>query len=316
MTSHVIENDDAADAAATFDPAAFWTQFRHGTAVVGGVRLHYVEGRSGPPVLLLPGWPQSWFAWRLVMPMLAAAGRRVIALDPRGMGDSARPASGYDMQTVAAEVHAFVHASGLAIDGGIDVVGHDIGTWIGCAYAADWPGDVRRLAVMDASLPGVTPPPPAGIPSAEANLKTWHFAFNRLDDLPETLVQGREREFLTWLFASKSTRAWRIGQAALDEYVRVFATPGALRAALAYYRAAFSPDVLAQAKARAGRKLAMPVLALGAGTGVGGMLVDTMRLIATDVRGGVVRDCGHYMPEERPRTIADELIRFLSSGAG
>lgn len=253
-TNYVIENNEAADAAATFDPAAFWTQFRHGTAVVGGVRLHYVEGGSGPPVLLLPGWPQSWYAWRLVMPVLAAAGRRVVALDPRGMGDSGRPASGYDMQSVAAEVHGFVEATGLAADGSIDVVGHDIGTWIGYAYAADWPGDVRRLAVMDASLPGVTPAPPAGIPSAETNLKTWHFAFNRLDDLPEVLIQGREREFLTWLFASKSTRAWRIGQAGLDEYVRVLAAPGALRVALAYYRAAFCPDVLVQSQARAGRK--------------------------------------------------------------
>jgi len=186
--NYVIENNEAADAAATFDPAAFWTQFRHGTAVVGGVRLHCVEGGSGPPVLLLPGWPQSWYAWRLVMPVLAAARRRVVALDPRGMGDSGRPAFGY------------------------------------------------------------------GIPSAETNLKTWHFAFNRLDDLPEALIQGREREFLTWLFASKSTRAWRIGQAGLDEYVRVLAAPGALRAALAYYRAAFRPDVLVQSQARAGRK--------------------------------------------------------------
>jgi len=178
------------------------------------------------------------------------------------MGDSGRPASGYDMQSVAAEVHGFVEATGLAADGGIAVVGHDIGTWIGYAYAADWPGDVRRLAVMDASLPGVTPAPPAGIPSAETNLKTWHFAFNRLDDLPEVLIQGREREFLTWLFASKSTRAWRIGQAGLDEYVRVLAAPGALRAALAYYRAAFRPDVLVQSQARPGANR-MASLALG-----------------------------------------------------
>jgi pimeloyl-ACP methyl ester carboxylesterase len=314
MTNSPIEDDAADDAG--FDHAAFWTQFRHGAATVGGVRLHYVEGGSGPPVLLLPGWPQSWHAWRLVMPMLAASGRWVIALDPRGMGDSARPASGYDMRSVAAEIHGFAEALGLAAGNGLDVAGHDLGTWMGYAFAADWPGDVRRLAVMDALLPGLTPAPPAGIPSAETNLKTWHFAFNRLDDLPEILVQGREREFLTWLFASKATRAWRIGQDGLDEYVRVFAAPGALRAALAYYRAAFSPDALAQGPARAERKLSIPVLALGAETGVGDMLLNTMRLVATDVRGGTVNDCGHYMPEERPRTVADALIRFLSDDAG
>ena len=314
MTGHLASNEEAADAAARFDPVEFWKHFQHGTAMVAGVRLHYVEGGSGPPVLLLPGWPQSWYAWRLVMPVLAAAGRRVIALDPRGMGDSGRPSSGYDMRSVAAEVHGFATALGLEADAGLDVVGHDLGTWMGHAYAADWPGSVRRLAVLDAALPGVTPPP-AGIPSAEANLKTWHFAFNRLDDLPEVLIQGREREFLTWLFASKSARAWRIGRDGLDEYVRVRAAPGALRAALAYYRAAFSPDVLAQGKARAETRLSIPVLALGAETGVGDMLVNTMRLVATDVRGGTVGDCGHYMPEERPGTVAAELIRFLSVGA-
>jgi len=314
----LIPNDDAADAAVRFDPETFWSRFQHGTMAVGDVRLHYVEGGEAgslPPVLLLPGWPQSWYAWRLVMPMLAASGRRVIAMDPRGMGDSGRPSGGYDMQAAAAEVHGFIAALDLTSNGAIDVVGHDLGTWIGYAHAVDWPGDVRRLAVMDAALPGITPPPPPGIPSTEANLKTWHFAFNRLLDLPEVLIPGRERAFLTWLFATKAVKGWRIDPAALDEYVRVLAAPGALRAALAYYRAAFSPVGLVEAQARAKRTLAMPVLALGAETGVGDMLLETMRLVAADVRGGTLADCGHYMPEERPATVAGALIRFLSSDA-
>jgi pimeloyl-ACP methyl ester carboxylesterase len=214
-----------------FDAASFWRYFRHGTAVLNGVRLHYVEGGNGAPILLIPGWPQSWYAWRLVMPLLAAAGRRVIAVDPRGIGDSDRPSSKYDMTTVAAELHGFAEALGLVAALGLDVVGHDIGTWIGYSYASDWPGDVKRLALFDASLPGITPPP-AGIPSAEVNVKTWHFAFNRLDDLPEILIQGREREFLTWLFRAKTVKPWAIGPADLDEYVRVFSAPGATRAAL------------------------------------------------------------------------------------
>ncbi|MDB5460598.1 MAG: alpha/beta hydrolase, partial [Caulobacteraceae bacterium] len=100
MTHDIVETS-AADTAPPFDPATFWTQFHHDTVVINGVRLHFVEGGSGPPILLLPGWPQSWYAWRYVMPLLAKAGRRVIALDPRGMGDSDRPASGYEMRTVA-----------------------------------------------------------------------------------------------------------------------------------------------------------------------------------------------------------------------
>ena len=165
--THESVQTSAADTLPPFDPPTFWTQFHHDTVVVAGVRLHFVEGGSGAPILLLPGWPESWYAWRYVMPLLAKAGRRVIALDPRGMGDSDRPASGYDMRTVAAELHGVVEALRLTANGPVDIVGHDLGTWIGYAYAAEWPGDVKRLAVFDALLPGITPPPPAGIPSAE-----------------------------------------------------------------------------------------------------------------------------------------------------
>ena len=130
---HDLIHTSAEDTAPPFDPVTFWAQFRHGTASVAGVRLHFVEGGEGAPILLLPGWPQSWYVWRYVMPLLASERRRVIALDPRGMGDSDRPASGYDMRTVAAEVHGFVEALGLTARGALDVVGHDVGTWIGYA---------------------------------------------------------------------------------------------------------------------------------------------------------------------------------------
>ena len=311
--THDIVQTSAADTLPPFDPSTFWTQFRHDIVAVKGVRLHFVEGSSGAPILLLPGWPQSWYAWRYVMPLLAGAKRRVIALDPRGMGDSDRPASGYEMRTVAAELHGFVEALGLTTNGPVDIVGHDIGTWIGYFYAAEWPDDVKRLAVFDAALPGITPPPSAGIPSAEANVKTWHFAFNRLDDLPEILLQGREREFLTWLFRAKCSRPWTITPADLDEYVRVNAAPGATRAALSYYRHKLGSEGIAHSRARAERKLAMPVLAFGAETGVGASLIDTMHLVATDVRGGVFAGCGHYVPEEAPRAVAEQVIRFMGA---
>lgn len=310
---HEIVRTMDADIPPPFEPAAFWRQFRHGTAVVRGVRLHFVEGGAGAPVLLLPGWPQSWYAWRQVMPLLAAAGRRVVALDPRGMGDSDRPAGGYDLATLAAEIHGLVEALALTADGPIDVVGHDVGAWIGHAHAADWPDDVRRLAVFDAALPGISPPPPPGIASPQANARTWHFGFNRLDDLPELLLEGKERAFLTWLFRSKAVRPWTIAPADLDEYVRVNAAPGATRAALAYYRHALGPEGLAQSRARAQRRLAMPVLAVGADAGVGSILIETMRLVADDVTGAVFAGCGHYMPEEAPRAVAEAILRFVGA---
>lgn len=295
-----------------FDAAAFWRRFRHGDQTVGGVRLHYVEGGEGEPMLLLPGWPQSWYAWRHVMPRLVDAGRRVIALDPRGVGDSDRPSAGYDLVTVAREVHGFVQALGLTDGGPVDVVGHDLGTWIGHAFAADWPADVRRLAVLDAALPGISQLG-AGVPSDQANVKSWHLAFNRLDDLPELLIRGREREWLTWLFANKALRPWVITAADLEEYVRVNAAPGALRAAFSYYRAMLSEEGLAQTRARAARRLAAPVLALGAEGGVGAVLVETMRAAASNVEGMVLKSCGHYMPEERPEAVARALLEFFAA---
>jgi pimeloyl-ACP methyl ester carboxylesterase len=292
--------------------SVFWDTFRHGTAVVNGLHLHYVEGGEGSPILLLPGWPQSWYAWRLVMPRLAAAGRRVIAIDPRGMGDSDRPPGGYDLATVAADIHGLAQVLGLFTDGPIDVAGHDVGTWIGYAYAADWRDDVRRLAVMDALVPGISTPR-TDLSPEEANLRTWHFAFNRLDDLPEILLTGREHAFLTWLFRAKAVNAWAIGPDDIAEYARQLAAPGAIRAATGYYKAAFNPDGLAANRARSERTLTMPVLALGAERGVGQGIVDAMRLLASDVQGGVIADCGHYMPEERPEDISRALIHFFDA---
>ena len=310
MTDTTLIATTDADTVPVFDTARFQSRFRHGTATVDGVRLHYVEGGEGPPVLLLPGWPQSWYAWRHVMTGLLEAGRRVVALDPRGMGDSDRPGQDYDMATIAAEVHDFAEQVGLLEAGPFDVVAHDIGTWIAFAYAADWPADLRTLAVFDAAIPGVTPPPAAGATPDAVNVKQWHFAFNRLDDLPELLVTGRERAFLTWLMKSKAVRPWTIGPADMDEYVRTAEIGGTMRASASFYRVGFGPEGLRQSRARAERRLPMPVLAFGAETGVGTVLVDTMRQVADDVRGGVFGNCGHYMPEEAPLAVLDQLRRF------
>jgi pimeloyl-ACP methyl ester carboxylesterase len=298
----------------TIDWKAFWTTFRHGTALVDGVHLHYVEGGSGTPVLLIPGWPQSWYAWRYVMPRLIAAGYRVIAVDPRGMGESDRPAQGYDLGTVAAEIHRFVETLGLLEHGPIAVAGHDVGSWIGYVYASDWPGDIKRLALMDSLVPGISSPR-TDLPPDEANLRSWHFGFNRLPDLPEVLLAGREKLFLTWLFRTKSMRPWAIDEEAIDEYARQLAAPGAVRSASAYYEAAFDTTNVEANIARSKRLLTMPVLALGGERGYGSRMAEAMRAFAKNVVGGEVAGSGHYLPEEDPIRISDELIRFFAEEA-
>jgi pimeloyl-ACP methyl ester carboxylesterase len=268
----------------------------HHSVSANGVRLHYVTMGEGEPVLLVPGWPESWYAWRHVMRGLAASGRKAVALDPRGFGDSDKPAAGYDMKTAADDIHAFIQATGLARPGGIDVVSHDVGTWIAYAHASAYPQDVRRLVLSEASIPGTTPA--AGPPSDEANVKTWHFGFNRLNDLPETLVQGHERPYLSWLFSNKAVRGWRIDPAAVDEYVRVFSVPGAAHAGFEYYRQSFNEAGIAQMKARTAHRLAMPVFTLGGSGGLGAAMLKNVQPLAERVSGVVLEGCGHYLPEE------------------
>ncbi|WP_280950769.1 alpha/beta fold hydrolase [Rhizobium leguminosarum] len=275
------------------------------------VRLHYVVAGEGEPVVLVPGWPQSWYAWRFVIPRLAAAGRRVYAIDPRGFGDSDKPAEGYDLETVSRDLHNFIDRLGLNADGPVDIVGHDVGTWIVHAHAANYQSDVRRLVVTDATIPGVSPPPPAGYPDKFLNSRSWHFGFNRVLDLPEALIHGREREFLQWFFgAFKSTRLWTIDNDAFEEYLRVFAAPGGVRSGLNYYRQVFSAQGIAASAERCKTSLKMPILCLGGSDADGDNLLKTMSQFSTDVRSIVFEGVGHHLPEECPEELSDAIIRF------
>jgi pimeloyl-ACP methyl ester carboxylesterase len=287
------------------------------TVRVDGIRFHYVTAGTGEPVLLLPGWPESWIAWRRVLPLLVGAGRKVVVLDPRGFGESDKPAGGYDLDTAARDLHGFLAATDLAAPGGIDIIAHDVGTWIAHAHAVTYPADVKRLVLTESNIPGVTSFASSGIPSEAVNLKSWQFAFNRLNDLPEILVQGHEQAYLAWIFATKSFRTGAIEPAALDEYTREYSAPGAMRAGFAWYRANFDAEGLAQAKARAAKRLTMPVLALGGSEGVGDALRATVATIGDHVQGGSITGaatgCGHFLPEECPDELTDSVLKFWQS---
>jgi pimeloyl-ACP methyl ester carboxylesterase len=300
------------------------SQIEHHVAKIDGTRFHYVTAGTGDPVLLLPGWPESWIAWRKVVPLLVKAGRSVVVLDPRGFGESDKPAGGYDLDTAARDLHRFLEATNLTPAGGIDIVAHDVGTWIAHAHAAHYPSDVKRLVLTESNIPGVTAFP-GGLPSEAVNLKSWQFAFNRLNDLPEMLIQGREREYLAWIFATKSSRRYAIDAATLDEYTRQYSAPGAMRAGFDWYRANFNEEGLAQAKTRAAKRLTMPILALGGSDGVGDALRATVATIADRVQGGPIMGrpgpgaasadtgCGHFLPEECPDEMTEAVLKFWQS---
>jgi pimeloyl-ACP methyl ester carboxylesterase len=289
----------------------------HHIAKIDGTRFHYVTAGTGDPVLLLPGWPESWIAWRKVLPLLVSGGRRVVILDPRGFGESDKPADGYDLDTAARDLHRFLEATNLTPPGGIDVIAHDVGTWIAHAHAVTYPADVRRLVMTEVLIPGLIPAPAGAIPTEAVNLKSWQFAFNRLNDLPEILVEGHERAYLTWIFATKSTRSYAIDPAAIDEYTRQYSAPGAMRAGFGWYRANFNAAGLAQAQARAAQRLTMPVLALGGSDGVGDALRATIAPLGDRVQGGAItgatEGCGHFLPEECPDELTEAVLKFWQS---
>jgi pimeloyl-ACP methyl ester carboxylesterase len=285
-------------------PAGFTETFTSHYVDTGDLRQHVVTGGHGPPLLLVHGWPQTWYAWRLVMPALAR-GFSVVAPDQRGRGLSDKPGDGYDSASLAGDLSALMDALGHAR---FAVAGHDIGMWIGYALAADYPGRVNRLAVAEAAMPGVSVSPPLFGPS-EANDRLWHFAFNRLADINERLVAGREEIFFGFQFAVKA--ASKLPDEAIRHYVDAIAAhPDALRGSFAAYRAL---DVtIAQNQQRMARRLTLPVLAIGGSEGYGETAANTMKLAADEVQSVVIDGCGHYCLEEAPEAVVDALATFLA----
>jgi pimeloyl-ACP methyl ester carboxylesterase len=284
-------------------PDGFAGTFTSRYVETGGLRQHVVSGGDGPPLLLIHGWPQTWYAWRLVMPALARD-FTVIAPDQRGCGLSGKPDDGYDTATLAGDLAALMDALGHQR---FAVAGHDTGLWIGYALAADHPGRVTRLAVAETPLPGVSPSPPL-FASTHLNNALWHFAFNRLATVNDQLVAGREEVYFGWQFAAKAARP--LPQAAVRHYIDTLTGPGALHASFAIYRALDA--TIAQNQQRTARQLSVPVLAIGGQHSLGDQVAATMKLTASDVQTLVIPGCAHWVPEETPDQTLTALTAFLA----
>jgi len=269
----------------------------------GGTRLYSVEAGSGRPLVLVGGWPQSAHCWRHVFGPLSEK-YRVIAIDPPGLGDSDKPAPAYDIESIARTV-------GLAIDklalGSYDFIGFDIGMWIGYPLGLQRPNEIRSLTLIDARIPGIVPFPPF---NPQAAIVSWHFAFNFLPELPEILIEGREREFLKWLFESRTPTPGVFSDADFDEYARVYRGRPAITSAVGYYRA-LGQSMAQVEKLKQGPKLSMPVLAIAGDKGVGPTMTSSLKPVCANARGVVFENCGHYVPEEKPQQLLEELDKFL-----
>jgi pimeloyl-ACP methyl ester carboxylesterase len=275
--------------------------FAHHTTFVNDVRLHYVTAGQGDPVVLLHGWPETWYQWRKVIPTLAER-YTVIAPDLRGLGDSAKPLTGYDKRTVADDIYKLVRKLGFEH---IFLVGHDWGGPVAYAYACAHPHDVRRLVILDVPIPG------AGleqIPQATPRGGLWHLSFHGVRDLPEILVAGKEREYLSWFYRT-AYNPTAIAEEDIDEYVRCYSAPGGMRAGFEYYRAIWT-DV-EHNKESAKTKLQMPVLALGGKYSFGKRTLTSLQTLAENVRGGEIDRCGHWVSEEQPEYLSEQLLAFF-----
>lgn len=294
-------------AAANAQSAAATTQvneadFQHQYVDVAGQKMHYVTVGKGEPVLLIPGWPQTWYAWRHVMTRLAAEGYMAIAVDPPGTGYSARPNTGYDTGAVATTLHRMMNHLGHKK---YSVVGHDIGMWVGYALASDYPADIKKIALTEAVIPGLAPAPSIFVDPQE-NIFLWHFMFNQVQDLPETLTAGKEREYLNFIFDHWSYRRDRV---AAQTYIDAYSSPGGLRAGFSYYRAI--PQTIQQNKQRAEKKLMMPVLAIGADHATRDAPQQTMQGRAVNLQSAMLSECGHFVTEECPEQLMTVLLPFL-----
>lgn len=284
-------------------PAGFSGSFKSRFVDANGLRQHVVVGGDGPPLLLVHGWPQNWYAWRLVMPTLAEH-FTVIAVDQRGIGLTDKPAEGYDTRTLANDLAALMEALGHRR---FAAVGHDTGMVISYALAADHPDRVARVAL--AEVPG--PPshaasPPLFVPGF-ANEKLWHIPFNRAGRVAEQLIAGREDIFFGYEFA---IQGGTLPQSVIDHYVDLVSSPSALSGSLGFYRA--FDATLDQNDQRAKVKLPMPVQAIGGADSWGSHVGEAMVELATDVQTVVIPGAAHWVAEQAPEALLAELIAFLA----
>ena len=275
--------------------------FHHRMVRTGDVNIHAVIGGDGPPLVLLHGFPQTWWEWHKIMPSLAAQ-RTVIAIDLRGAGHSDSPQGGYDKATLAGDVHGVMEALGFDR---YAVCGHDIGAMVALALACTHREAVTHLAILDAPMPGWSE-----WEALFTDPKVWHFAFHMKRDVPELLLAGREYVYVSTFISDRAFDHRAHAPEDVELYARALAQPGNTRGGLEWYRA--FPTDHANALGWKRQLLTVPVLALGGDHRYGPQIVAMLKEFATDVSGGSIANCAHWLPEERPGEIADAVLKFLA----
>jgi pimeloyl-ACP methyl ester carboxylesterase len=281
--------------------------FTHHTATVNGIQLHYVIGGKGDPLVLLHGYPQSWYEWRYIMPALAKF-YTVVAPDLRGFGDSSKPLTGYDGKTTAEDIYQLTKLLGF---NKLFLAAHDVGSQTAFSYTAEHPSNVTKLVIMDFPFPGF-------LPASFGSNGPWWFSFYQTQDIPETLIQGKEREYISWFMKGLAYNPSAIKEEDIDVWTSHAVSPGGLRGSFEHFRA--FPIDAQQNKEIAKSKITTPVLALGGdiypalgGDIPGNFANSSLQGLASNVTGVTVPLSGHWIPEEQPQFVLDHLLKFFGN---
>jgi pimeloyl-ACP methyl ester carboxylesterase len=270
--------------------------FSNRYAIVNGVKLHYVIGGRGTPLMLVHGFPQNWYMWNRLLPELSKH-FTVIAPDLRGVGESGKPQGGYDKKNMAVDLHELAKKLGYKK---IDIAGHDIGMMVVYAYAAQFPDEVNKLALRDALIPGVEPV------WSQVKAQAWWFGFFVQPHSSE-LAEGRMNLFLADFFPAVSFVQNSFTLQEKAEFTRAYSVKGATRASFLWF--VFEQDIKDNQDFRK-NKLAMPVLAMGSDH-FAPLLGEHVRLVASDVKDCLITSSGHWILQERPEQVQKGLLAFF-----
>ena len=272
--------------------------FTHCYVEVNGIRFHSVESGVEHPsvVVLLGGWPQTWYAWRHVIPLLSND-HHVIALELKGQGESSLGlGSDYSIESVSHELEAYFTERNFKQ---LMLVGHDVGAWVAYAFSILYPKRLTNTILFDAALIGLAPIE-AFMP--QQGCKTWQFHFHAMDDIPEMLTTGREAKYLGWFFKTKSAVEGSMTSDAINIYVDAYSRPGAMTAGFNYYRSVAKNRAFAED--HQDHKFEIPVMVFGGEFATADNFMKSLQKSDPNVGGGIVIGSGHYIPEEAPNDVS------------
>jgi pimeloyl-ACP methyl ester carboxylesterase len=276
--------------------------FRSGYAEVNGIRLHYVAGGQGEPLILLPGWPETWWEYHTIMPSLAAR-YRVIVVELRGMGGSDKPQSGYDKKTMASDIHELARALGYDT---VNIAGHDIGSMVAFSFAVNHPEATKKVALLDVTHPDQSYNQLRLLPQPGAPIYPWWFAFNQVRGLPEQLVSGRSRFLIDAIFDLLLVNKAAVSDLDRAIYAKAYSDPDAIRASNGWFQA-FGQDI---EDLTSYGKVTVPMLGL-ADPSFFAFLQQVLPAEGTDVRVVEVGNTGHFIVEEQPQAVTQALAEFF-----